>query len=188
MAAKPAFQKKLDLIASKKAAAKSRTTADDKKWKRRVAKMDEVKKAKFRGVAQTADRGRRRGATRRSITREKKQERKPDTLTYEATVHLAKLIHGKTFCKRAPSAVKAIRTFAGKLMKTKDNRVDASLNNHLWSQGIKGVPGRVRVRITRKVAEAKEGAASKRKRLYTVITHVPATSFKGLTTKTVTSS
>lgn len=183
-----AYEKKIALIKAKKEAAERRTKKDDKKWKARFAKFSEDKKKAFKGVAQSDARGRRRGATRRSLTRAKKAERKPDVLTYETTVHLAKMIHGKSFHKKAPTAVKAIRKFAGQLMKTKDNRVDASLNGFIWSRGIKGVPGRVRVSISRKVAEAKEGSSGKRKRLYTVISYVPTTSYKGLGTKTVTAS
>eukprot|EP00657_Telonema_sp_P-1_P003801 TRINITY_DN188_c0_g1_i4.p1 TRINITY_DN188_c0_g1~~TRINITY_DN188_c0_g1_i4.p1 ORF type:complete len:102 (+),score=60.29 TRINITY_DN188_c0_g1_i4:184-489(+) len=88
----------------------------------------------------------------------------------------------RTFHKRAPVAVKKIKKIVSKLMKTKDNRIDASLNTYLWHRGVKGVPGRVRVLIQRKVAENAEGA-SKRKRFYTVISNVPVASFKGLTTK-----
>ena len=161
----------------------SRRDRDDKRWKRVIAKMDAEKKAKFAGVGNAGKAGRRRGATRRSL-REKKS-RKEDTVAYECTVHVAKLIHGRTFARRAPLAVDKIRKFAQKLMKTKDNRIDGSLNTYLWSQGVKGVPGRVRVRIERHVAENTDGA-SKRKRLYSVISHVPVASFKKLTTKQAT--
>ena len=158
----------------------SRRNRDDKRWKRVLAKMNNEKKAKFVGAGNTGKVGRRRGATRRSL-RDKKSRRE-DTVAYEMTVHVAKLIHGRKFARRAPTAVKKIRAFAQKLMKTKDNRIDASLNTFLWSQGVKGVPGRVRVRIERHVAKNTEGT-SKRKRLYSVISHVPVESFARLTTK-----
>merc|ERR1711916_87147 len=83
------------------------------------------------------------------------------------------------------TAVKKIRAFAQRLMKTKDNRIDGSLNTAVWSQGGKGVPTRIRVKIERRVAENTDGA-SKRKRLYTVISHVPVASYKGLLNQPIT--
>lgn len=55
-------------------------------------------------------------------------------------------------------------------------RINAELNKYLWSRGIKNVPGRVRVRMSRKRNED-EGAKSK---LYTLVEHVPVASFKGM--------
>jgi large subunit ribosomal protein L31e len=156
----------------------SRRNRDDKRWKRVLAKLGE-KKAKFAGVGNTGKKSRVRGATRRSLR--DKPSSKQHTVSCETTIHLAKLIHGKKFASRAPMAIKKIRAFAAKMFKTKDNRVDGSLNTYVWSQGVKGVPGRVRVRIERRVAENTEGT-SKRQRLYTVISHVPVNTFKKLTT------
>eukprot|EP00658_Telonema_sp_P-2_P082373 TRINITY_DN86_c0_g1_i2.p1 TRINITY_DN86_c0_g1~~TRINITY_DN86_c0_g1_i2.p1 ORF type:complete len:189 (-),score=87.20 TRINITY_DN86_c0_g1_i2:117-683(-) len=173
-------EEKLQLIADRKQAAESRRNKDDKKWKRALAKMDDEKKKQYQGVGNTSEHGRRRGATRRSLL--KQEGRKPDTVSVECTIHLAKILKKRTFHKRAPVAVKKIKKIVSKLMKTKDNRIDASLNTYLWHRGVKGVPGRVRVLIQRKVAENAEGA-SKRKRFYTVISNVPVASFKGLTTK-----
>jgi len=165
---------KLQRTADIKKATLARQARNDKRWKRVIAKASAEKKAKFAAVLKVA----RRGVTRRLL---RKKERKPDSIAYECTVHLRKLLKGRTFNKRAPTAVKKIREFAHGLFRTKDNRVDASLNNYLWSHGIKGVPSRVRVLITRKVAEQSEGGAH-RKHLYTVITHVPTENFSGLLT------
>jgi len=167
-------EKKLALVADNKKAVLSRKARDDKRWKRVIAKMSATKKAQYAAVAKVA----RRGVTRRLL---RKKERKPDSIAYECTVHLAKLLKGRSFNNRAPTAVKKIRAFAQNLLRTKDNRVDASLNNFLWAGGIKGCPTRVRVRIQRKVAEASENGG-KRKHLYSVITHVPTKNFKGLLT------
>ena len=61
--------------------------------------------------------------------------------------------------------------------------MDTKLNKFLWSQGIKAVPGRVRVRLSRKRNDDEEAA----EKLYTLCTHVPVEKFqyKGLTTVTV---
>lgn len=52
----------------------------------------------------------------------------------EYTINLHKRLHGITFKKRAPRAVKCIKQFAQKVMKTKDVRVDVKLNKAVWSQ------------------------------------------------------
>merc|ERR1719313_1155536 len=82
--------------------------------------------------------------------KEKKIKRSEDVVTREYTIHLKKVLHGIGYKKRAPRAVKEVKAFAKKMMGTDDVRVDTKLNKFLWSQGIKGVPGRVRVRLARK--------------------------------------
>jgi large subunit ribosomal protein L31e len=64
-----------------------------------------------------------------------------------------------------------------------DVRVDTKLNQHLWSQGVKSVPGRVRVRISRKRNDDEEAT----EKLYSLCTHVPVArhQFKGLQTLNV---
>lgn len=81
---------------------------------------------------------------------EKKIKRTEDVVTREYTIHLHKLLHGVGFKKRAPRAVKEVKAFAKKMMGTEDVRVDTKLNKFLWSQGVKSVPGRCRVRLARK--------------------------------------
>lgn len=85
------------------------------------------------------------------------------------------------FKKRAPRAIKSIRRFAKKAMRTKDVRIDVKLNKYMWSKGIKNVPFRVRVRLARKRNEDEDA----KERFYTLVTHVPVASFKGLQTKNV---
>jgi len=65
-------------------------------------------------------------------------------------INLHKRIHKTSFKKRAPKAVKQIREFASKVMGTKDVRLDVKLNKVVWSQGIRSVPVRVRVVISRR--------------------------------------
>jgi large subunit ribosomal protein L31e len=165
---------KLKLVGEERKAVAARRARDDKRWKRVLGKMSAAKKEQYKALTKVT----RRGVTRRFLRQRK--ERKSDTVAYECTIHLSKLLKGRTFHKRAPTAVKKIRDFAQQLMRTKDNRIDGALNTHLWSRGIKGVPGRVRVHIERKVADATEG--NKRKQLYSVIRLVDTKSFKNLTT------
>jgi len=114
---------------------------------------------------------------------QKKVAANQDVVTREYTVHLRKLLHGVGFKKRAPRAVKEVKAFAKKMMGTEDVRVDTKLNKFLWSQGIKAVPGRVRVRLARKRNDDEEAA----EKLYTLCLHVPVEKFqyKGLQTQVV---
>lgn len=106
---------------------------------------------------------------------------KPDLVSRDYTIHLAKYTHKVTFKKKAPRAIKVIKAFASKAMGTKDVRIDAKLNKYVWSQGIKNVPTRVRVRLTRKRNEDEDAD----EKLYTIAQLVEVTSFKGLQTENV---
>lgn len=72
--------------------------------------------------------------------------------------------------------MKEIRKFAQKMMGTSDVRVDTQLNKHVWSRGIRNVPFRIRVRLARKRNEDEDAPDQ----LYTLVTHVPVDSFKGM--------
>lgn len=94
---------------------------------------------------------------------------------------LNKYLHFRSFKKRAPHAVKVIRKFAQSTMGTEDVRLDSSLNKAVWSKGIKNVPTRIRVRLSRKRNSDEEA----KHKLYTLVTYVPVTSFKGLNTEKI---
>jgi large subunit ribosomal protein L31e len=124
-------------------------------------------------------------------------------------------LHGVTFKKRAPRAIKEIKAFATKsmvralqpyaeiagwleterqsrekrsrmmlisvLQGTTDVRLDPQLNKKVWEAGIKGVPFRLRVRISRKRND-EEGAKN---RLYSYVQAVNVKDAKGLQTALV---
>ncbi|KAG2182454.1 hypothetical protein INT43_007384 [Umbelopsis isabellina] len=104
-----------------------------------------------------------------------------DVVTREYTIHMHKYVHDVAFKKRAPRAIKTIQAFARKAMGTKDVRIDASLNKAVWSHGIKKVPHRIRVRINRRRNDDEDA----KEKLYSYVTYVPVTSFKGLETAIV---
>ena len=62
-----------------------------------------------------------------------------------------------------------------------DVRIDAKLNKHVWSKGVRNVPYRVRVRLSRKRNEDEEAS----EKLYTLVQHVEVASVKGLQTEVV---
>merc|ERR1711874_267230 len=105
------------------------------------------------------------------------KELKPATRDYTIVLH--KRLQGVQFKKKAPKAIKAIKKFAMENMKTKDVRIDVKLNQHLWSQGIRNVPKRVRVRLYRKKDEDDESGT----KWYTLVQLLNVESFSGLLTE-----
>ena len=79
-----------------------------------------------------------------------------DIVTREYTIHMSKRLYGVTFKKRAPRAIREIKAFAEKMMKTSDVRVDVDLNKHVWSMGVRNVAKRIRVRLSRRRNEDEE--------------------------------
>lgn len=80
----------------------------------------------------------------------KKERRSKEVVTREYTVNLHKRLHSLNFKKRAPRAIKEIKAFASKVMGTKDVRIDVNLNKAVWKQGVRNVPNRVRIVISRR--------------------------------------
>ena len=116
------------------------------------------------------------------MRREKgKADSRTGCVTRDYTIHVAKLVHKVQFKKRAPRAIKEIRRFAQKAMGTKDVRIDTRLNKFIWSKGIRSLPTRVRVRLSRK----KNDAENAEEKMYTFVQYVPVESFRGLVTETV---
>lgn len=115
-----------------------------------------------------------------AITKQKRPSQ-PDIITRETTIHIHKYIHGHSFKTRAPRAIKTIRQFAVKMMRTSDVRLDPKLNKAVWKQGIKNVPHRIRVRFARKRNEDEEA----KEKFYTLASLVDVPSFKGLQTEVV---
>ena len=104
-----------------------------------------------------------------------------EPVTRDTTIHLAKMTFKKTFKKRAPTALRRIKQFVEKVMLTKDVRVDSNLNKFIWSKGIKNLPTRVRVRMTRRRNENEDAT----EKMYTLVQHIPVESFDGLQTEIV---
>merc|ERR1712066_107796 len=104
-----------------------------------------------------------------------------EVVTREYTINLHKRLHGIGFKYKAPRAIREIKKFAEKQMGTNDARIDTRLNKHVWSQGVRGVPFRIRVRLARMRNEDEDSA----NKLYTLVSHVNVASFKGLQTENV---
>ncbi|ELW57345.1 60S ribosomal protein L31, partial [Tupaia chinensis] len=104
-----------------------------------------------------------------------------EVVTQEYTIDIHKRIHGMGFKKHAPRALKEIRKFAMKEMRTPDVRTDTRLNKAVWAKGIRNVPDRIRVWLSRKRNEDEDSP----NKLYTLATYVPVTTFKNLQTVNV---
>ena len=63
-----------------------------------------------------------------------KKGRSKEAVSREYTIHLHKRLNTVSFKKRAPRAVKEIKKFAQKAMKTSDVRLDVKLNKAVWSR------------------------------------------------------
>lgn len=128
-----------------------------------------------------------------------------DVVTREYTIHVHKYVHGRSFKKRAPTAVKSVVSFAKREMGTSDVRIDPKLNQALWARGIKSVPHRIRVKLERECcfcsvftppqcnarrlivlyillmphsAGKRNDEENAKEKLYTYASHVPVESFK----------
>lgn len=80
----------------------------------------------------------------------KKERRTKEAVTREYTINLHKKLHSTKFKGKAPRAVKEIKAFAKKIMGTGDVRLDVKLNQLVWSKGVRNVPTRIRVVISRR--------------------------------------
>jgi large subunit ribosomal protein L31e len=52
--------------------------------------------------------------------------------------------------KRAPRAVRILREFIARHMKSEDVRIDGSLNERLWMRGARKPPSRIRVKAVKR--------------------------------------
>lgn len=100
---------------------------------------------------------------------------------YVMLLTLCLQLHGVSFKKRAPKAVKEIKKFAKLHMGTDDVRLDPKLNQEIWKKGIKGVPFRMRLRISRRRNEEENAKAP----LFSYVEPVVVASAKGLQTVVV---
>merc|ERR1719231_350611 len=97
------------------------------------------------------------------------QRKAMEPTSRDATINLHKLVFKSQMKKRAPRAVRGIKAFAAKTMRTADVRIDTKLNKFIFSQGVRNVMYRVRVRMARKRNDDEDGE----NKFYTLVQHVP---------------
>ncbi len=100
----------------------------------------------------------------------KKEQRTGLTETaIDTTINIHKLAHRTQFKRKAPKAISEIKRLVASMMRTPDVRIDPKLNQFVWNQGIRNLPHKVRVRISRKRSE-EEGAT--KGEFYSLVQHV----------------
>lgn len=104
-----------------------------------------------------------------------------DAVTREYTINLFKKMKGSQNNNRAPKAIKEIKKFANRSMGTSDVRLDPKLNVELWKRGIKSVPFKLRLRISRKKNEDEKAKFP----MFSYVEYVNVPSTKGLLTVAV---
>merc|ERR1712072_275195 len=103
-----------------------------------------------------------------AMAKGKSNTARADHVTREFTINMHKRLHGSTFKKRAPRAIRAIKKFATQMLGTSDVRVHPQLNKAVWAKGIKNIPHRLRVRCERRRNEDEDA----KEKLFTIVTHV----------------
>ncbi|CAL8460670.1 g200 [Coccomyxa elongata] len=104
-----------------------------------------------------------------------KKDHSKDVVTREYTINLHKRLNSTSFKKRAPKAIKEIKKFAAKHMKTKDVRIDVKLNKAVWAKGIKKVPTKLRIQISRRRNDDEDAQED----MYSYVTYSDDQSTKG---------
>jgi large subunit ribosomal protein L31e len=118
-------------------------------------------------------------STRKPVAKKENESKTLAPASRDYTINLHKLCHKTQFKKKAPKALKEIRHFAVQNMKTDDVRIDSEVNQWVWSQGIRNIPRRVRVRLSRKKNETDDAE----NKFYTEVKLLQVDTFKGLTTE-----
>ena len=117
----------------------------------------------------------------KDIKKGKKEKKEIAATTRDCTVNLHKALYKIQFKRRAPRAVRHIKNFVRKTMHTEDVRIDGKLNQFIWSEGIKNVPRKVRVRISRKKNEEEDAKTP----FYSLVQYLTVKDFHGLKTEKV---
>ncbi|XP_066105704.1 large ribosomal subunit protein eL31-like [Saccopteryx bilineata] len=97
-----------------------------------------------------------------------------EVVTREYTINIHKHIHGVSFKKCAPWALKKIQKFSMMEIGTPDVHTDTRLNKAVWDKGIRNVPYRIRVQLSRKCNDHEDSP----NKLYALVTYVPVTIYK----------
>ena len=111
-------------------------------------------------------------------TKDAKKEKKDmnKEVTRDFTLNLHKRLHKIQFKKRGKRAITEIKKFAQQQMHVKDIRVDAELNHYIWKNGIRDVPNKVRVRISKKKSQDEDAQEP----FFCLVQNVDVEDFSGL--------
>ena len=88
-----------------------------------------------------------------------------EQLQQTVIVNLHRRLYKVQFKKKAPQAIKEIKSMAQKMMFTTDVRVDTEVNKEIWRHGIRNLDRRIKVTFDRKKNEDDEATDS----MYTIV-------------------
>ena len=106
------------------------------------------------------------GKKRNNESKAKKAGAELQPVSRTVTLNLHKRLYKVQFKKKAPTAVKEIKSYAKQVMRTNDVRIDPELNKDLWKNGIRNLDARVTVTLERKKNEDDDEGKDK---MYTVV-------------------
>jgi len=95
----------------------------------------------------------------------KKEVKELEEKSVKTTINMHRRLYKVQFKKRAPQACKEIVAHSKRMMFTNDNRIDPSLNQHLWRNGVRNLDRRVNIVMERKKNEDEDA----KNKLYTLI-------------------
>lgn len=111
-------------------------------------------------------------------------------IVVEATLNLARILKNKNVRHRqeAPRAVKEIKRYARRYFGVSDVRLTPEVNQAVWSQGLKNIPRRLRLRFARTINTEEDKKKKGVQRLVTTVYHVATADLKGLQTQRATAT
>lgn len=109
---------------------------------------------------------------------ERREKKRLEPLSLDTTVNLHRRCYKVQFKKRAPRALREIRAFVQKTMKTEDVRIDPLVNQFIWAKGIHSLPRRIRLRLARERSTQSDGQEA----LHTSVRLIETTEFANLQT------
>jgi len=77
----------------------------------------------------------------------------PEERVYVVPLRRVKL---KSRPQRAPTAVREVRAFLRRHLKTDSFTIDESVNRRIWGGGIQHIPSRIRIKVTEEKVEGEE--------------------------------
>eukprot|EP00830_Metopus_es_P000076 TRINITY_DN100_c0_g1_i4.p1 TRINITY_DN100_c0_g1~~TRINITY_DN100_c0_g1_i4.p1 ORF type:complete len:150 (-),score=45.44 TRINITY_DN100_c0_g1_i4:125-535(-) len=116
---------------------------------------------------------------------DKKGDKKPrkdnnKEMIKEYTVNLHKRLFKMQFKKRGKRAIRELKKFAQTQMWVKDVRIDSELNHFIWKNGIRDVPNKVRIRVSKKKNQDEDA----KEPFFCLVQHLDVEDFSGLRTET----
>ena len=90
----------------------------------------------------------------KEVKEEPKEEKKEEIKIRELTVNIRREVLKAPIQKRAKKAIKVLREIVEKIVKNKEVKLSARLNEYIWSRGIRKPPTKIPIKIVEKEDKA----------------------------------